>query len=145
MRVVALLAGLVVLIGVGLWFLMIRMPGESYSRPLPSLSQVESSLSDQLRMHVHKLAAEIGERNLLRCEALSEAKGYLEEVLTFAGYEVRGAAPSLASRVVTLQIVSHVLWRHSSLQKIMEADRDLVFAFLDEVLTCFPAKRRHLP
>ena len=89
MRTIAVVTGLVSLIGVGLWFLMIRMPGESYSGPLPSLSQGKSLLSDQLRLHVHKLAAEIGERNLFRYEALSAARVYLEEALTRAGYEVR--------------------------------------------------------
>ncbi len=89
MKVPVLLAGLLFLICVGLWFLMIRMPGNSSTGPLSPFLEAESSLSDQLKLHVHKLADEIGERNLFHYEALSEARVYLEESLARAGYEVR--------------------------------------------------------
>lgn len=89
MRTMGFLVGLTLLVGVGLWFFMIRMPGESYSGPFPTLSEDESALSDQLRMHVRKLADGIGERNLLHYDDLLAARDYAQEAFARAGYEVR--------------------------------------------------------
>jgi hypothetical protein len=52
------------------------------------LTQREGVLRDSLRREVEKLAGEIGERNLIRYEALTAAAGYLERELVEAGYQV---------------------------------------------------------
>jgi Iap family predicted aminopeptidase len=80
-----------VLGGLGLfaaWWLMVRMPGESYRGQPPPLDDEFLSLRDLLRRHVQKLAGEIGERNLQRYPQLQAAADYIEEELTAAGYQV---------------------------------------------------------
>ena len=76
-----------VMIGTGAWLLMLRMPGPTSVRTQP-LSERQMVLRDGLRRDVQKLAGEIGERNLVRYEALSAAANYLELGLTEAGYKV---------------------------------------------------------
>ncbi|MBK5291143.1 MAG: M28 family peptidase [Acidobacteriia bacterium] len=67
---------------------MLRMPGTSHSGAAAPLTQREVMLRDSLRRDVEKLAGEIGERNLIRYEALTAASSYLEQGLTAAGYTV---------------------------------------------------------
>jgi len=78
----------ILVIGAGVWFLMLRMPGTSHSGAAAPLTQREEMLRDSLRRNVTNLAGEIGERNLIRYEALSAAAIYLEQQLTEAGYKV---------------------------------------------------------
>jgi len=47
-----------------------RMPGRSYQGVLEPLPEHELALRDQLKAHIVMLAATIGERNLLRYQAL---------------------------------------------------------------------------
>ena len=55
---------LVFVSGCGLaWWIMIRMPGESFQGELPELSDEAVALRNELLKHVHTLAADIGERN----------------------------------------------------------------------------------
>ena len=68
---------------------MIRMPGQSYRGPLPPLSDEEEALAVYLREQVETLAAEIGERNVIRPEKLEEAARFIEASLEEAGHEVR--------------------------------------------------------
>lgn len=68
---------------------MIRMPGKSYSGPLPPLTAYEKTLAEAIRRDVEKLAGEIGERNTFRPKRLEQAADYLEQSLTEAGFEVR--------------------------------------------------------
>src|SRR5258705_11911218 len=75
-------------ISTGVWLLMLRMPGTSHLGAAAPLTQREVVLRDSLRRDVEKLAGEIGERNLIRYEALTAAARYLERVLTQAGYNV---------------------------------------------------------
>jgi hypothetical protein len=56
------------------WYVMIRMPGESYHGPLPPATDELRALEHELRSYVHMLAGEIGERNVFHYrKTLSEA------------------------------------------------------------------------
>src|SRR5687768_18002443 len=78
----------ILVIGTGMWLLMLRMPGKSHTGAAPPLTPREVMLRDSLRRDVEKLAGEIAERNLIRYEALTAAASYLEQGLTAAGYRV---------------------------------------------------------
>jgi len=80
----------IVLIGLLIWagFVMIRMPGESYTGPLPALSEAQAALRDRLQAHVNVLAGEIGPRNVAHARSLAAAQTYLETTLSQMGYEV---------------------------------------------------------
>ncbi|MHC4470699.1 MAG: M28 family peptidase [Planctomycetota bacterium] len=74
------------------WLLMIRMPGKSWSGPLPPLTEREAALAAELRRDVERLAGEIGERNVFRRRALAVAARFLFESLSDAGYRVERQA-----------------------------------------------------
>ncbi|MHC4945748.1 MAG: M28 family peptidase [Planctomycetota bacterium] len=79
---------LIVLLFLG-WFFMIRMPGKSWSGPLPSLTEYEAALAEELRDIVTILALEIGERNVPHhYDALERSARYLEAGLAEMGFEV---------------------------------------------------------
>ncbi len=86
-RVFAACSALGVLALFGAWWLMIRMPGESYHGEPPPLDDEQTRLREQLRRHVEKLAGEIGERNLLRYPQLQQAADYIAEQFAAAGYK----------------------------------------------------------
>ena len=67
---------------------MIRMPGKSFRGTPPPLSPQEKGLRDELVADVHKLAGEIGERNMSRYPQLLAAADYIERELTKAGWKV---------------------------------------------------------
>src|SRR5437868_13486515 len=75
-------------IGTGAWLLMLRMPGTTHSGAAAPLTQREMVLRDSLRGDVEKLAGKIGERNLVRYEALTAAANYLQKSLIESGYNV---------------------------------------------------------
>ena len=79
----------VVVVLFGLERCMIRMPGKSFDGPLPVLSGDQERLRDALKVHVQKLAGEIGERNMLYDQELSAAADYIEKTFVGSGYEVR--------------------------------------------------------
>ena len=97
--------------------LMIVMPGRSHAGPLPALTAEETLLRDRLRLHVARMAGELGERNLLRKPALRAAAGYVEGALreqggtlasqdfTVEGETVRNVACERAGRSRGAQIV----------------------------------------
>lgn len=70
------------------WSYMIRMPGDSYSAPLPSPTSKEVELSLLLRSDVEMLAGRIGARNLYRPMALSSAADFIENRFKEYGYTV---------------------------------------------------------
>ena len=70
------------------WFMLIRMPGESYTGPLMTLQEWETSLENTLRRDLEKLAGEIGERNLEKYQALTNAADFLEASFKKTGYQV---------------------------------------------------------
>src|SRR6266852_1716679 len=78
----------ILVIGAGVWLMMLQMPGKNRSGAAAPLTQREVVLRDSLRRDVQKLAGEIGERNLIRYKALTTAANYLEQGLTEACYKV---------------------------------------------------------
>ena len=68
---------------------MIRMPGESWSGPLPPLDEKASELRSELERDVVKLAGEIGERNVIRPARLTAALEHIAAELASAGYTPR--------------------------------------------------------
>jgi hypothetical protein len=86
------LATTVVVLGVPAWlgwYIMLRMPGESYQGPLPALSPHEAEVQRQLQSDLQVLAGEIGCRDLLRYGQLQKAADFIEARLTAAGHNVR--------------------------------------------------------
>ena len=77
------------LLGIAWGWRMIRMPGESYSGPLPPLGEAESALAAALRRDVLELAVEIGERNIFVPDALARAADFLETRLAETGRTVQ--------------------------------------------------------
>lgn len=72
------------------WWMMLRMPGSSYQGPLPAADAELAVLAGELRRDVTRLAAEIGERNVLRRpRQLTQAADFLRSELAAAGYEVK--------------------------------------------------------
>jgi hypothetical protein len=67
----------------------VRMPGRSFTGPLPELTAEESAIASEMRRDVGMLAGEIGDRNVFRPGAYTRAREYLEEELRAAGLEVR--------------------------------------------------------
>jgi Zn-dependent M28 family amino/carboxypeptidase len=88
MRLVILILLPALAIGSGVWMVMLRMPGKSHSGAAAPLTQREAMRSDSLRKDVEKLAGEIGERNLVHYQALTDSADYLEQALLEAGYAV---------------------------------------------------------
>jgi len=70
------------------WWFIIRMPGKNVSRPA-ALSSDELALREELRAEVKKLAGDIGERNLRRYSALTQAADYIEKCFMDAGLQTR--------------------------------------------------------
>jgi Zn-dependent M28 family amino/carboxypeptidase len=66
------------------------MPGQSHRGALPPATVEESEAETELRRHVQRLAAGIGERHVHRPEALHAAAGYIEAELRSYGYAVAG-------------------------------------------------------
>jgi hypothetical protein len=81
------------------WFVMIRMPGESYSGPLPAATDEIHALEGELRSHVDILAGEIGERNVFHYPKLVQAAEYIGETLSEAGYKIARQEYDVAGQV----------------------------------------------
>src|SRR5215475_7107591 len=79
---------LIVLALLTAWWVMIRMPGQSFHGPLPALDDPQAKLRDELHRDVEILSLRIGERNVGRYDALVAAARYVEEQLSAAGYQV---------------------------------------------------------
>jgi len=86
-RLGVLFGFLIVLLIFG-WTIMFRMPGESFSGPLPGPRDRETTLAEVLRQDVVALAESIGERNLTEPQALTRAARFIEQELAQAGYAV---------------------------------------------------------
>jgi len=63
---------------------MIKMPGQSYSGPLPPLTDEQLALRAELRRHIDALATDIGEKNIWNYHNLAAAADYIESALTDA-------------------------------------------------------------
>ncbi len=64
---------------------MLRMPGKSFSGPLPALTQDEAALSSRLRAHVEAIGSR--EHNVKHYEALEAAARYVERTFQEIGYD----------------------------------------------------------
>ena len=84
----AILLGLPILLGLGAWLYVVRMPGETGRRPLAPLTPAQVGLRQRLERHVRELAGRIGERNSVHAAALEEAAAYVERELAALGYTV---------------------------------------------------------
>jgi hypothetical protein len=85
----AVVVGLVAIFALGVWAVMIRMPGASWRAPLPPLSAEEAALRDEVRRDIEVLAGEIGERHLLVPQNLARAVTHIQDAFAAAGYRVR--------------------------------------------------------
>jgi hypothetical protein len=87
--VVAFFLGIVLAFVIA-WWIMIRMPGSSFSGPFPPADAKLTALIDELRGDIAGLAVEIGERNVRNCpEKLEQAADRIEAQFKAAGYTVR--------------------------------------------------------
>jgi hypothetical protein len=84
----AILALVPVLLLVGIWAFVIRMPGSSHQGPLAPLSAEQHALRSELEKHVRILSVEIGERSDGKYAATQRAAGYIDSALTAIGFEV---------------------------------------------------------
>ena len=83
------LAGVLLAAVLAVWWLMIRMPGKSFTGPPPALTDDEVATRAVLREDVQTLAGEIGERNVsLYPERLTRAARWVQRSLERVGYEV---------------------------------------------------------
>ena len=69
---------LAVILITAFYFYGMRMPGVSYSGPLPVLSADANLLRDRLKEHVRVLSMEIGERHTGLPDKLGQATSYIE-------------------------------------------------------------------
>lgn len=83
--VTSMVAGLFLL---GCYWVMIRMPGRSWSGALPAISAQQIALRDMLTADVQVLAGKIGQRNIRLPFRLDMAASHIEERLKTAGYVV---------------------------------------------------------
>ena len=84
----ALLLGVPLLLALGAWVYIVRMPGETGGEPLAPLTPGQAELRRRLEGHVRELAGRIGERNSVHYEALEQAATYVERELKAIGYDV---------------------------------------------------------
>lgn len=70
-------------------FIMIRMPGRSFSGPLPALTESQQQIASETKRHVETLASEIGYRSTFHARHLAAAASYIKSELRSLGYDVR--------------------------------------------------------
>jgi hypothetical protein len=68
--------------------LILDAPGRSFQGALPALQPHEQGIAAELRGHVHKLAGDIGERNVWRPDAYAAAAQYISGEFAALGYAV---------------------------------------------------------
>jgi hypothetical protein len=80
--------GLILLLLVSAILFMTSMPRRSYPGRFQPLSPQETVIRNNLKQYVSKLAGQIGERNLLRYDALKDAALYIKTVLAAEGLQI---------------------------------------------------------
>lgn len=83
----AAILSLIVLSITAAWFVMLRMPGERFTGPLPTATEREEQLAAELKTTVVHLATTIGERNLNFYSQLERARQYVRDEFTAAGLQ----------------------------------------------------------
>ncbi len=93
------LGGVLLLVMAGVYFVMVRMPGESFRGALPPMTSVQSEAAARLRGDVERIAGTIGQRSTYNAKSLAETAMTLKKSLEGMGYTVvdhsfasRGAA-----------------------------------------------------
>ena len=84
LTILGIIIGTIIL---GVWFIVIWMPGKSYQSSLPPLNSKEITLELALKQDIEKIASV--EHNFLHYQNLVAAANFLEESLINAGYEVQ--------------------------------------------------------
>ena len=84
----SIVLALPILLGLGAWFYVVRMPGETGRGMVAPLTAAQVDLRRRLERHVQELAGRIGERNSVHAGALDEAAAYVEHELAGVGYAV---------------------------------------------------------
>ena len=93
LRTSLLLVVIVLAIVVPSWFVMIRMPEQSFRGPLPPLSDAQGRLAAELQSYVETLATDIGPRNVeFRYAQLTAAAEFIERTFVEFGYAVERQA-----------------------------------------------------
>lgn len=69
-----------------IWWLTVRMPGQSHDGPLPPPTAAEAEMADRLRGHVVMLSDSIGARGSRQPEAVARTVEYLRDELREMGY-----------------------------------------------------------
>ncbi|MGC1246362.1 MAG: M28 family peptidase [Spirulinaceae cyanobacterium] len=85
----AILFAVLLVVFLGAWLIMFRMPGQSYQGQLPPLQREDVAMQNSLQEDVRHIAVEIGARNVERYEKLDATRIFLETALTQAGYVVK--------------------------------------------------------
>jgi len=87
---VVVLAGLGLVAAVVAWCFVVSMPGRKFQGPVQPLTKSEHFLREVLRVDLHVLATQIGERNISHCyQQLVRSAEWIESELRLAGYEIR--------------------------------------------------------
>ncbi len=71
----------------GCWWVMIRMPGESYADPLPALTPAQTDVATRMRSDVVSLAGEYEGRSIFHNTRYVGARVFTEQRLREMGYE----------------------------------------------------------
>ncbi|MCX7847578.1 MAG: M20/M25/M40 family metallo-hydrolase [bacterium] len=97
--------------------LLVRMPGESWRRPLPPLTEVHAALAEALHRDVTYLAGELGPRHVWRPEYLAAARSFISAALSNAGLMVAHYDYVVVS--VTCTIIEATLLGHRRPEEIV--------------------------
>ena len=109
------------------YFTMLKMPGKSYTGPLPPLTSAQASLRDELLRDVETLASQIGQRNIWNHQKLTAAADFLETSLAEAGYKVHRQNYQVQDKTCTNLEVEITGTKHPEQIVIVGAHYDTVF------------------
>lgn len=84
-----MLAAVLAILSLWAYLTMVKMPGRTYTDPLPELTNEQLALRDELVRDVDMLASQIGERNVWTYGSLTAAADFIKASLTKAGYKPR--------------------------------------------------------
>lgn len=92
------IASILPLLFVIIWFFTVKMPGPSFSGPLPPLTPNQEQLRIELERHVRALAHDIGVRSDEQYANVQRAAVYIERTLTGLGYQVVSQEYTIGNR-----------------------------------------------
>jgi hypothetical protein len=112
-RVLILFVSLIV-IGIGSWWFLLRMPGKKVTSAA-ALSPAEVALRDELRASVQMISSEIGERNMVHYSELNAAADFIENSFSRAGLQSRRDSYELDGLACHISKQRFSVHRHASL------------------------------